>query len=152
MLDRKEPSIRLIPMTDFVIKECGKCGSEPRLQRIEKYALFLKQPLTLDMFVPCDDKGNIVYEPAHPDYECFEKYKLDCRKYEEAKEKVLFEGFKVNCYTDENGDFHEYVNGYFKRTNNGKWISDNTQTAERLCNSFSGKLTQSAIKQFYEIP
>lgn len=60
--------MKLISMTDFVIlqnislanKEIkhNECGL-----RILKYANFLKQPLILGMFVPCDENGNVLEEP-----------------------------------------------------------------------------------------
>ena len=68
-------NFKLIPMLEFVL-EMGL--SEPeiddyandwsdfslmKLDRINNYAKFLNQPLKLEMFVPCDDKGNVLDEP-----------------------------------------------------------------------------------------
>lgn len=58
-------------MTDFVLSVVNAdrpCDRGKILDEIGLYAEFLKQPLKLEMFVPCDDS-------------------------EQAKEKVLFEGF-----------------------------------------------------------
>ena len=65
--------MKLISMTDFVlgieqnsytktekyniIEWQSKCES---FDKIIKYANFLKQPLKLGMFVPCDENGNVL--------------------------------------------------------------------------------------------
>jgi hypothetical protein len=49
-------------MTDFVLEQ----NKEPYFyydslwNKVIAYANFLKQPLTLGMFVPCDSNGNVV--------------------------------------------------------------------------------------------
>ena len=101
----------LIPMTDFVLrineieKEVDQFFDSWRMKQlriIENYAKFLKQPLKLEMFVPCDDDGNILEEPKiEEEYvdehttQIFAQYQYDLDK---AKEKVLFEGFKIYDY------------------------------------------------------
>ena len=71
-------------MTDFVLKRvntplAGQQVSSVRHHELEKYrqifkyAKFLKKPLKLEMFVPCDEDGNILEEP-----DC----NLDIRVYE----------------------------------------------------------------------
>ena len=52
------------------------------------FSNFLKQPLTLGMFVPCDENGNVLEEPL-----LLPSYELD--KYRKAKEKVIFDGFDI---------------------------------------------------------
>lgn len=67
----------------------------------ELYDDFLEQPLTLGMFVPCDSQGNVLEEPkkcqyAFGDQMVSEKqWNRDCQQYQQAKDRVLFEGFKV---------------------------------------------------------
>ena len=63
---------------------------------------FLEQPLKLEMFVPCDNDEEIL----KPQYiagkeviynELVEEFIMDkVKEYNEAKEKVLFEGFNLN--------------------------------------------------------
>jgi hypothetical protein len=99
---------KLISMTDFVLEQ-DKLEFVPkgedyadewsnfclqRLDRITAYANFLKQPLELWMFVPCDENG----KPMKEGYEVFDE---DCTEYDEyvfkyqkAKERCLFEGFE----------------------------------------------------------
>lgn len=36
-----------------------------KLNTIERYAKFLKQPIELWMFVPCDEDGNVLEEPMY---------------------------------------------------------------------------------------
>lgn len=109
----------LISMTDFVLEQ-SKIGMEvqslshqlqnraDRFEKIVKYAQFLKQPLTLGMFVPCDADGNVLedietgenlkFHPLTPGDEATEywiDYKIRKKEYQEAKERVLFEGFEL---------------------------------------------------------
>jgi len=87
-------------MTDYVLKR--KVFEDGlMLQRagaflhIIKYAEFLKRPLTLGMFVPCDENGNFLQMPkltavqdGHFDFD-------EMNEYHEAKERVLFQGFEI---------------------------------------------------------
>ena len=97
----------LIPMTDFVLrineieKEIDQFFDSWRMKQlriIENYAKFLKQPLKLEMFVPCDDEGIVLEEPKiEEEYvdehttQIFAQYQYDLDK---AKEKILFEDFE----------------------------------------------------------
>ena len=97
----------LIPMTDFVLEQLNEQNSRTKPMRevfnsLEKYAKFLKQPLKLEMFVPWDDDGNVLAEPKKPHTfasensdEYIKKWKSEIEIYNKAKEKVLFEGFKL---------------------------------------------------------
>jgi hypothetical protein len=88
----------LIPMTDFV-NNVGNMENYPShenaLSWIYNYATFLKKPLKLEMFAPCDEDGNVLEEPKiEEEYvdehttQIFAQYQYDLDK---AKEKVLFE-------------------------------------------------------------
>ena len=96
----------LIPMTDFVLrineieKEIDQFFDSWRMKQlriIENYAKFLKQPLKLEMFVPCDENGNVLEEPQmRPERNSFDEEDMDydaqeLYDYIKAKEKVLFE-------------------------------------------------------------
>ena len=93
----------LIPMTDFV-NNIGNMENYPShenaLSWIYNYATFLRQPLKLEMFVPCDEDGNIwQYPPTKEEWEWAQKdsahgeqsFKQKEYYYEKAKEKILFE-------------------------------------------------------------
>ena len=66
---------------------------------------FLEQPLKVEMFVPCDEEGNVLEEPKkwkdylqYPDSFDGNKEWNELYDYQQAKEKVLFEGieFRTN--------------------------------------------------------
>ena len=114
---------------------------------------FLEQPLELEMFVPCDNDEEIL----KPQYiageeviytELVEEFFMDkVKEYNEAKEKVLFEGFEIDknlylVYKNEIsiGRFIFYENG-------SKFLfRDNFKTIEDLV-EFGFKLTENTIKQ-----
>lgn len=58
---------RLIPMTSFVIDYYSHEGYADlqTLQLMKNYANFLRQPLSLKMFVPIDSDGEIMKEPEN---------------------------------------------------------------------------------------
>ena len=125
---------------------------------------FLEQPLKLEMFVPCDNDEEIL----KPQYiagkeviynELVEEFIMDkVKEYNEAKEKVLFEGFNLNqkdfsklesifCLTKEcfQITFFTKEKGCFMdnlKTNKTYEI----KTIEDLI-QFELELTESAIKQ-----
>jgi hypothetical protein len=91
----------LISITDFVLEQKAlKIMRLVKLQRIEKYANFLKQPLELWMFIPCDEDYNFLEKPVIENMPfCSvngEGYDYAILKYQQAKERVLFKGFEYN--------------------------------------------------------
>ena len=135
-------------MTDFVLEQERNYAHVTRdikknpFLLVVDYAKFLKQPLTLSMFVSCDVDGNVLKEL----FEDFDgSNHLWITKYNEAKEKVLFEGFAWDG---------EYVSG-----NNLDFIYvDNSFCEDRTIEGFINawlhehsvmniELTESAIKQ-----
>lgn len=129
-------------MTDFVLGQDNTNGGfgESEIDRVWKYANFLKQPIELYMFVPCKLVDGVWVVMKTPDekeqwfrdtydngwWGDFIKYK---QEYQQAKEKCLFEGFEFKGETEftwifkHNGTFPimiakrniEYLNVYFKR-------------------------------------
>lgn len=96
--------MQLKSMTDYIIDEYELEGNEKTpnfnimANKTYNYANFLKQPLKLWMFIPCDEDNNILKLPL--DCSCY-GYIEDCTgceftdiTYQEAKERCLFEGFK----------------------------------------------------------
>lgn len=133
----------LISMTDFVLettKENVNGSYEERLKdtarrfiNIINYANFLKQPLELGMFVPCDENGNLFsefqLEILNSNDEVYELRKA----FQQAKERCLFEGFEVDV-------FGYAYNGEIR-------ISfPNNSTIESYAD-FDFQLTQTALKQ-----
>ena len=99
--------MKLISMIDFVSIFYNDLKSEHKVNwsfdqicnKIFNYANFLKQPLNLGMFVPCDEDGDVLEKPE--DYEnrlpnMMTEYNDEVYRYKQAKEKVLFKGFKIN--------------------------------------------------------
>ncbi len=87
-----KPPMKLISMTDyiFLMRENNAKDNIRRFWACEKYAQFLKQPLKLEMFVPCDEEGNIIDEKEIiEDTETFFRHGI-------AREKVLFKDIPMN--------------------------------------------------------
>jgi len=91
---------KLIPMVDFVLEQYKVKQSPYNFwKKTEKYANFLKQPLKLGMFLPCDENDVPLVEPetwqiCHNNSGTMSGADiLLCQQYEQAKERVLFEGF-----------------------------------------------------------
>jgi len=162
--------MKLQSMTDFVIVQNlllanneithNECGL-----RILKYANFLKQPLTLGMFVPCDEEGNVLEKLIYSDQvhiylNYYEKqdYVKRCNDYKKAKEKVLFEGFQI--ISNEEGiielegrdifiNYNIEEGLFFLDSWNGDAVIMNLECLCNLLNNTASsvELTESAIKQ-----
>ena len=86
--------MKLISMTEFVLEQREKRNKDNiRFLDCEKYANFLNQPLTLGMFIPCDEDGNVLKEPKNNGNQSTEFFSVAFDKYQQAKDKVLFERF-----------------------------------------------------------
>ena len=91
--------MKLISMTDFVLEQEKYLDitNKKKLELIINYANFLKQPLELWMFVPCDEDGDVLEEPLYNDADlsCDELDSINnlVSEYHQAKERCLFDGF-----------------------------------------------------------
>lgn len=117
--------MKLISMTDYVLEsQRFKEDSDTAIFKVTNYANFLKQPLNLGMFIPCDEDGDTLEVPYYADG-------IDkVNKYKEAKERVLFEGFEIDF---EDGCINPFIEhfpiGFFNIDN--KWVlSDKFKTIE----------------------
>ena len=138
--------MKLISCTEFVLERELQNAESWEYEQIAKdciaYAKFLRQPLKLEMFVPCDDDGNVLEEPTD-----FEKQfnKSVFNKWKQAKEKILFEGFEVLVATEVGTSV---VNNELERNMN--CYKDNTKITVENITSWGEKqiqLTKSATKQ-----
>ncbi|WP_288447886.1 hypothetical protein [uncultured Chryseobacterium sp.] len=78
--------MKLIPLSDFVLEQLEIQQSTSEFKEVVRnYTHFLKQPLTLGMFVPIEEEGNVL-KPCG----CISDCCKDQFEYENAKEKVLF--------------------------------------------------------------
>lgn len=141
-------TFRLISMTDFVLEQREKRHKDNirSFWICEKYANFLKQPLKLEMFVPCDEDGNVLGEPYN-DGNGDNYFGVLLDEYQKAKEKVLFEGFELNFEITEivgiiNNDYQIWFYKNGTTTINSKEI----KTIEDLI-KYDLTLTPNAIKQ-----
>ena len=96
----------LISMTDFIININEICPKEnmeviewwgKKLDVIENYAKFLKQPLKLEMFVPCDEDGNVISK-FYSEKENTKNLTFSqlSNQYQIAETKVLFENIPIS--------------------------------------------------------
>ena len=97
--------MKLISMTVFVLEQSKRIMNVEITHleshnQIVNYANFLKQPLKLEMFVPCDDNGNVLEGIIGNGM--IHNYSEKVKQYEQAKDKVLFDGFDIYS----NGDLH----------------------------------------------
>lgn len=100
----------LIPMTDFVTDQeqlfnKGIIGFKEFTNNICNYNKFLKTPLTIGIFVPCNNNGNLLKEPKGTNLNnSFSEMVVDCNlksEYQKAKNNCLFEDFKFGFRIDE---------------------------------------------------
>ena len=121
---------KLIEIIDYIIEQHEQCISST--DRTYNYAIFLKQPLELWMFVPCDEDGNVLeVVPYYADG--IEKV----NEYKKAKERCLFKGFEMY-----KGNPYNYnkARAFTQDYIDEKWI------IEKIIH-WDLELTESAIKQ-----
>ena len=149
---QNEQKIKLLSMTDFVLQEEKKgmqnTDRHLRFERILRYVKFLKQPLKLEMFVPCDEDGNVLdsepcslgmFSEGNPFYDTYLK---DLNVWQKAKEKVLFEGFTFKKETKDS--YFLLEEGIYTHV----LTKIRPITIENLVGMDKLTLTESAIKQF----
>lgn len=142
---------KLIPLSDFVLEQKKKLGESQLIssildttQLIFNYAEFLKQPLKLEMFVPCDEDGNFLEKPADDDYSFYtHKNQSVQEEYQQAQEKVLFDGFEVSGNKITDGVNDVYYMGSCGKYRKHCLMGDNV---EYLVN-WNLLLTPSALKK-----
>jgi len=92
----------LISAVEFILQnttdtlDSGYNSTELLLRR---YANFLKQPLHISMFIPATLEGNVL-EFDYPQNKAFDEIAQEAFKneYQQAKERVLFEGFEIKTH------------------------------------------------------
>ena len=138
--------MKLKPMTDFVLElQDNELMSKIGILAIN-YANFLKTPLKLEMFVPCDEKGNVLKKPIYfgraYSSNISEKELILCEEYSQAEKILLFEDFEIA--TNKEGE--KVVLGDYTCLK----ISDlDNGTIEDLVKYVHIKLTESAVKRIF---
>ena len=145
--------MKLATTTDFVLeKQMTDETVMNRFLKITNYDKFLKQPLELWMFIACDEDGNVLEEPLHIELYEGDAYDLDHEKYQQAKERCLFEGFKVQN-TKYWIDFYGGIRVYIPSKDLGNMVSVVFRESEPINKTieylvkYNLQLTQTAIKQ-----
>ena len=116
-------TFRLKSMTDFVLENSKEPYVEgTKYKDIVSYAHFLKKPLKLGYFIPCDEEGDILEEPTNYEKRLLNmmtEYNDEVYTYYQAKAKVLFEGFE---YDKENDwvTYNEFARFFVSELQNGK--------------------------------
>lgn len=142
--------MKLIKCSDYVIKKSNVAMKTNNVAgqivkeyyEIVDYANFLKRPLELGMFIPCDKDGNVLEEPSKKGIGGG-MLNLEIQ-YREAKERVLFKGFTA----EKRRDYYivqklDLKNGMLDTI----WISYTNRTIEDLT-ELGLELTEQGIKQF----
>ena len=156
-------TFRLKSMVDFVLNQKQSESFNEKtfinealisLEKIRNYANFLRQPLKLEMLIPCDEEGDILEEPKNYEQRLpnmMTEYNDEIYRYKQAKEKILFEGFEVvrfiekenPCYVVSNKEnevtFHIGLYTFSKGVNFANTVEDLIHIQPIL--------TESAIKQ-----
>lgn len=119
----------------------GYISVEEYYKQTSAYSMFLKQPLELWQFIPCDPEGNVLEEPEQDDLSSsfFEKQTSfhSEKKYEAAKQHCLFEGFT-------------YDRQYEVIVYEGMAYDIENKTIESFMQSYGKfKLTPTALNQIY---
>lgn len=137
---------KLISMVDFIFLQRQREDTDNirRFWSCERYAKFLKQPLELWMFVPCDEDGSVLEEKHDCDCAGNSEYCSGCKfvdtKYQRAKERCLFAG----CIAELNRSNNYYV---IKHNDDLIWISWNKSKAIESLIIQELELTPTAQKQ-----
>lgn len=138
-------------MVDFVLESNNKIAKSYNREKcgdlIFKYANFLKQPLELWMFVPCDENGNVLEEPKNYKEWDIKKlnvlYDLDLSKYEEyqqAKKRCLFEGFEYKRTNYDLATLH-----HLSLKENREWVENKNYCIVYL-KDFESKTIEDLVK------
>ena len=88
----------LVSSLEFRKKLKNVSDSEYRRLR-DNYDDFLEQPLKLEMFVPCDEEGDILEEPTNYEKRLLNmmtEYNDEVYTYYQAETKVLFENIPIS--------------------------------------------------------
>ena len=105
------------------------------------YANFIQQPLTLGMFIPTNEKGEVLSNPFANDEDAGTEKELKQIEFNNALKRVIFEGCSVDYYN------RIYCSGKcIGEIIKGKLFSQN-KTIESLI-PYNLTITEKAINQF----
>jgi len=157
---------KLISSKEYIILVWKMVGLTyiQKLHLLVAYANFLSKKLELWMFIPCklvDGVWVVLEEPDGDNYKSDEekeipkfdyfKYKKDSEEYQEAKDRVLFEGFE-KIITNNSGSFEIMKDGfqvyYYKSIPDYcLWLGSQKEKLVEDLVKYNLELTQTAQKQ-----
>jgi len=142
--------MKLISMTKFVLQDIQDSLDKDAADIHRDYARFLDQPLTLGMFVPCKKVNGVWVVLEKPECSLGNKCASPpCVEYQEAKYRVLFEGFEIKDHKNhktiklKDADFNVFWN---KGCELGWYLSIGIKTIEDI-SKYNLQLTETAQKQ-----
>ncbi len=151
--------MKLIPATQFNVEAFDRWRLDFRSQDLTapkyifntySYSKFLQQSLKLGMFIPCDEKGNVLQEPKTTVYQDANFDIDEMEIWNKAKERVLFEIPYESIEDAEDGImFNDRFFIVSKKSGHLIYNRNSAKTIENIANdnSISFYLTDSAIKQ-----
>jgi hypothetical protein len=137
---------KLITMTDFVLEQDFTISVQSltnqwasRYNKIMSYAKFIKQPLELWMFVPCDENGYVL-KFDYPQNKAFDDVaQIEFEKqYQQAKEICIFNNnllslIEIKELITQGKTIEFLINYHYEKT--GSYL----ETKEKMSNSKKGK-------------
>lgn len=146
---------KLIPITSRIKDIDLSHGSlHDKYNLIINYAYFIKQKLTLSMFVPCTGTSNVLELPKTKNYIDDFEFKQAMKGYEEVLSRVLFKGFEIKSVKFIHNSIHHYLeinNIEIAYNYNDKWeFEEKYKIIEDLTN-LDLTLTESALKQLKQL-
>lgn len=109
-----------------------------RFHKTVAYAKILSTPLTLGMFIPVDEDGNVLEEPNRDLYKDIDgvyderHWEINNKIYQKALSNILFEGFEVDFEEGCVNPFIDYSYPIAYLSEDGKWVLNNFKTIEDL--------------------
>jgi hypothetical protein len=142
---------KLISMCDFILEQnnlnkgqySGNRAQDKLIElysNIYNYAKFLKQPLELRMFIPCDENSDQITQRHYQYFDNDDEYNGYLNQYQQAKERCLFEGF----------EFQRETNNYYFLIYNSRYTFTLNKKAKSTIEDLINKdlqLTPTALKQ-----
>ena len=147
----------LISTTNFVLNQMEiNSFDEDKMKNIWSYAKFLKQPITLGMFVPTDKNGKVLKgKPLSPNTDAeWIRWENEQEEFYKAKELVLFANFEVKTKTAFNNgydfvcDNNEIFYPFWYNPVTGWELSKGLKTIEDLV-IFQPKLTDNVLSEYF---
>lgn len=147
--------MKLQSMTDYVLEQRNNKDTDNirRFWACERYAHFLKQPLTLGMFIPTDENGN-VFEEDGTDGDGYVLDKIMHDEFQQAKDRVIFEGFSERIFETIKDNRIQYIGCdkfeyCYRDVGSNIWIASNNKlkTIEDLV-KYNLTIRETAVKKY----